>query len=132
MIAASHLIFGMGNSKYTISIRSGYVLVERVPGYEVVLEDQPAMLAAVSAACKDANCRNVLLMGPRTKVRLSPMDIFDLGKAIAKLDLKFAVVEIHDALDEDVDLLESVAFNRGGAIEFFDNEQNAKNWLGVA
>ena len=121
----------MGDSKYTISSRSGYVLVEREPGYEVVLEDQPAMLAAISAACKEANCRNVLLMGPRTTVSLSPMDVFDLGKAIAKLDLKFAVVEIHDAPDDEVDLLESVASNRGGAIEFFDTEQSAKNWLGI-
>ena len=122
----------MGNADYKISNQPGYILVERTQGYEVVLDDQPAMLADISAACKEAGYRKVLLLGPETKVKLSIMDIFELGQEIANVGLKIAVVESHDALTESVDFLENVTFNRGGAIEFFDDERDAKNWLGIA
>ncbi len=121
----------MGTSKQRISLQSGYLLVERPQDYEVVWSEQPARLMEMSAACKEAGCRKVLILGPRTKVRLSVSDIFDLGKEIAKLGLRIAVVELHDASNEDVELLENVAMNRGGPIQFFDNEQDAKDWLGI-
>jgi hypothetical protein len=123
--------FDMGKSEYQISIQPGYVLVERVQDYEVVLSEQPAMLMAISASCKEAGCRNVLILGLRTKVRLSVQNIFDLGQEIAKLGLQIAVVESHDAQEENVKFLENVVTNRGGPIQFFDNEQHVKDWLGI-
>jgi hypothetical protein len=121
----------MDNSEYQISIQPGYVLVERAQDYEVVLSEQPAILMAISASCKEAGCRKVLILGPRTKVRLSVQNVFDLGQEIAKLGLRIAVVESHDAPNENVRFLENVATNRGGPIQFFDNEQHAKDWLGI-
>ena len=121
----------MDNSKQEISAQSGYVLIERLQDYEVVLNEQPAKLLEISAFCKEAGCRKVLILGPRTKVQLSTLDIYALGKAIADLGLKIAVVEVHDALDQDVSFLEDVVANRGYPIQFFDNEHDAKDWLGV-
>ena len=71
-------------------------------------------------------------MGPRTKVRLSPFDMLELGKQIAKLDVQMAIVEMHDASNDSVSLLKSVAFNRGSRIRFFDNVEDAKDWLEIA
>ena len=122
----------MGTSESKISIQPGYVLVERPQDYEVVLSEQPARLMEISAACEKARCRKVLILGPRTKVRLSVPDIYDLGHEIAKLRLQIAVVELHDASSEDVEFLENVVMNRGAPIQFFDNEQDAKNWLGIS
>lgn len=85
----------------------------------------------ISAFCKEAGCRKVLILGPRTKVKLSTLDVLNLGKMIAKLRLQVAVVELHDASNEDVRFLETVAINRGGPIKFFDNKQEAKDWLGI-
>ncbi len=121
----------MENLEQKISIQPGYVLVERPPDYEVVWSEQPARLMEISAFCKEAGCRKVLVVGPRTKVTLSTFDIFELGEEIAKLGLQIAVVELHDASKEDVRFLELVATNRGRAIQFFDNEQDAKDWLGI-
>ncbi len=121
----------MGNADQQISIRSGYVLVERPQDFEVVLSEQPAILMKISASCKAEGCRKVLVLGPRTKVRLSATDIYDLGQQIATLGLRIAVVESHDASNEDVRFLETVTTNRGGPIQFFDNQQHAKDWLGV-
>ena len=121
----------MDNSEHKISIQPGYVLVERSQDYKVVWSEQPERLMEISAACKEAGCQKVLILGPRTNVRLSVSEIFDLGKELANLDLQVAVVELHDESNENVKLLENVTFNRGGSIQFFDNEQDAKDWLGV-
>ncbi len=119
----------MGNSGYKISIQSNYVLVERPHDYEVTLNDQPAMLMELSSVCKEADCRNVLILGPKTKVNLSTFDILDLGQQIAALDLRIAIVESHDASNEDVNFFEGAVWNRGGYIRFFDGEMEAKYWL---
>ena len=77
----------MGKSNYKISIRPEYVLVERPRDYEVVLSEMPAMLSELSAVCKEAGCRKVLILGPKTHVSLETMDIYDLGDQIATLRL---------------------------------------------
>ena len=74
----------------------------------------------------------MLVLGPRTKVTLSTSDIYNLGKEIAKLGLQMAIVELHDAPIGKVKFLESVVANRGVSIQFFDNEHNAKDWLGIS
>jgi len=121
----------MSKSEQTLSIKSGYILVERPPGYEVVLTEQSARLMEILALCKQADCRKVLVLGQNTDVRLLTVDIFDLGVQIAELGLQIAVVESHDAPDKDVKFLENVVANRGDPIQFFDNTKDAKDWLGV-
>jgi hypothetical protein len=43
-----------------------------------------------------------------------------------------AIVEMHDASNDAMSLLKSVAFNRGSRIQFFDNVEDAKGWLEIA
>ena len=121
----------MSTADYKISVRPEYVLVERPKNYEVVLNEQPAQLMEMSAVCEKAGCRKVLILGPKTKVRLSVLDILELGSQIADMGVEIAVVESHDASDENVEFLENVAWNRGGLIQFFDTQTEAKEWLGV-
>jgi hypothetical protein len=121
----------MGDSVNKFSVQPDHLLIQRPEGYEVVFSELPAMLAEMSAACEVAGCRKVLILGPRTKVSLSTTDIFDLGERIAEVGLQIAVVEQHDATRINSGFLENVAFNRGGHMRFFDDEQDAKDWLGV-
>ena len=121
----------MFDPEYAISVQSGYVLVETPPDFNVVWIEQPPMLQAISAACSEADCKKVLLRGSNTKVKLKPMEIFELGAEIAKLHLMLAIVQSHDASKEDEDFLKNVAANRGSSIQFSDNEQDARYWLGV-
>ncbi len=121
----------MDNSEHKISIQPGYVLVERPQDYRVVLNEQSARLMEISAACKEAGSRKVLILGPKTKVRLSVSDIYNLGQEIAKLGLRIALVESHDASKENEGFLINVVTNRGVPIQFFDNEQDAKDWLEI-
>ena len=121
----------MSDPDYAISIQPGYVLVETPPNYDVVWIEHQPMLQAISAACSEAGCRKVLLRGSNTNVKLTTPEIFELGEEIAKLNLKIAIVQFHDASQENEELLENAATNRGGPIRFFDNEQDARAWLGV-
>ena len=122
----------MSKSEYNISIRPEYVLVERPRDYEVVAGEMPAMLSEMSAVCKEAGCRKVLILGSRTHVSLETMDIYDLGDQIATTRLQIAIVESHDASADDENFLETVVFNRGGPLQFFSDEEDAKNWLEVS
>lgn len=121
----------MGTSEQKLSMQAGYVLVERPKDYEVVFSEQPAKLTEISTFCQDAGCRKVLILGPRTKVSLSVLDIYELGEEIAKSDLQIAVVESHDAPADAVRFLENVTTNLRGSIQFFDNPNEAKDWLGT-
>lgn len=119
----------MNDPGYRISLQPDYVLVERSPGYEVVLGEMPAFLRELSTYCDEARCRKVLLLGSRTIVDLSIVDLYDLGTGIAGLHLQIAIVESHDASDDDESFLETVALNRGGPIQFFKTEEDARHWL---
>ena len=120
----------MHGPNYEISVRHDYVLVERPQNFSVVIDEQPALLSELSAACKRADTRNVLILGPKTKVSLSVLDIFELGIEIADSRLRIALVEEHDATSEDLEFLENVVWNRGGVIRFFDSKDEAEDWLG--
>jgi hypothetical protein len=114
---------------YKLSIQPDHLLVERPPGYQVVLNQQLAMLAELSAVAKEAGRRNVLVLGTDTDVQLSVRDIYTFAEEAAKLRLRVAVVESHDASTRDVNFLENVMWNRGGSIRFFDSEDAARDWL---
>lgn len=119
----------MANPDYQVSLQTGYVLVQRSPDYTVVLSEMPAFLKEISAFCEEAGCRKVLILGPGTKVDLSTLDLYDLGEQIARSRLQIAIVETHDASDEDEAFLETVVFNRGGPLQFFKTEDDARDWL---
>ncbi len=121
----------MSDPEYAISIRSGYVLVEDPPNYDVVWIEQPPKLRAISAACSEAGYDKVLIRGSQANVKLTPMQFFLLGQEVGKLNLKIAVSTFHDASREDERLLENAATNRGSPVRFFKKEQDAKDWLGI-
>jgi len=121
----------MSDPEYEISIQPGYVLVEDPPNYDVFWNEMPPKLQAISAACSEAGYRKVILRGSNINVKLTVPEIFALGEEIAKLNLKIAIVQLHDASKGNEELLENAASNRGSPILFFNNEQDARDWLGV-
>ncbi len=107
------------------------MLVEDPPDYNVVWIDQPPKLQAMSAACSEAGYRKVLIRGSKANVKLTTMQVFALGEEVAKLNLMVAIVTQSDASEETKNFLEHVASNRGLPVQFFDDEQDAKDWLGL-
>jgi len=117
--------------KYTISIQSGYVLIEESPDFNLIRAELQPLLQAIEAACHKAQNRNVIIRGPKTKVKLSTMETLIFAREIAKLNLTIAITNQHDASKDFESLLEDVATNRGSPIRFFSSEEDAKDWLGV-
>lgn len=122
----------MNDSNVKMSLQSGYVLVERPSGYEIVMETHVAEGQRLADFCKEVGCKKVLITGKDTKVDLEGLDLYDLGKELAQHHLQIAVVEIHDASEENVFFFQNVSTNRGGPINFFNTEEKAKEWLGVS
>ena len=112
-----------------ISCQSDYVLVERPDSYEVNPKNHFAELEKIQAFCNKVKCQKVLMVGSQTKIRLSTMDIFNIGQEITRMGLKIAVVESHDESIDNTEFLETVAYNRGGAIQFFNSILKAEHWL---
>jgi hypothetical protein len=121
----------MSDSEYAISIQSGYVLMENPPDHEIIWSEEQTKLRALAEVCREAGCHKVPVVGAKAKVHLTTMDIFNLGEEIAKMGIKVAIVEAHDASQDDETFLKIVASNRGSLIQFFDTEADAKDWLGV-
>jgi len=121
----------MSKPDQRISIQTGYILVERAEGYDVVHADREAEFREFEACCAQAGCRKILILGPRTNVRLSSSETYELGKAIARLNLQIAIVERHDASEESMRFLQNVAENRGAFLRFFHDEREARDWLEI-
>ena len=121
----------LSNSKYQISIQSGYVLVEDPPDYEVVLSEQSAKLQAISNACSEVGYRKVLIRGTRATSNLTVTDFYEFGNEVARIKMQIAIVTSLNASKADLKFFENVATNRGSPLRFFDDEQDAKDWLGV-
>lgn len=115
-----------------MSLQPGYVLVERPLGYEVSLDSHSAEIQRLADFCSDSDRKKVLITGRDTKVNLEPMDLYDLCREVAQHHLQIAMVEIHNASEEDVFFFQNVSNNRGGPLNFFDTEEEAKEWLGVS
>ena len=114
-----------------ITIETDHILVERPENYVVTLPKQVDELAAIMAAAEDSGIRKVLILGPKTMVKLSFTEIHELGERIARAGLRIGLAESHDAAADDVDFLETVTFNRGGSMNFFATAAEAKQWLSV-
>lgn len=126
----------MNNFKHSLSIQSGYVLVDHPVSDDLPLPNIDGggswwSLSEVSALCEKIGCRKVLVLGLQTRIKLSTLDLFNLGERITELGLQVAVVERRDAPNADRRFLETVTLNRGCPMRFFANEKDAKDWLGV-
>ncbi len=97
----------------------------------MVWSEQPAKLRDVSEVCSESGCRKVLVRGQDANVQLTTMEIFRFGEAVAKQDLRVAIVNTSNASRTDEEFLENVSTNRGSPIKFFNSEEDAKKWLGV-
>ena len=95
----------MSKPEYTISMQSGYVLVEDPPNYDVVSTEQQTKLREISDACDKAGIRKVLIRGSKANVKLTLSQLYELGEAIAKRQLTIAFVNVHDASQENQQLL---------------------------
>lgn len=96
-----------------------------------MLNEQLARLPEIAAKCDEAGHRKVLVLGTTVKVRMSSFEFFQLGKAVANLQLRCAIVAQHDIPRETMSLFENAATNRGSPLRFIDSVDAAKGWLEI-
>lgn len=86
-----------------ITREQGYIRAERPAKYSVGPGGESDLLEKLVEECHAARCQNVLVLGSDIRIRLSTMDVLELGAEIADTRLNIAVVETHNAAQEDVD-----------------------------
>jgi hypothetical protein len=72
-----------------------------------------------------------LINGPATKVSLSAIELLELSKKIAKLKLQVALVVNTDLSSGLESFFVEMASDRGSPMQFFENEEAAKDWLNI-
>ena len=94
----------MADLRYTISIEAGYIRMTRLPGYKVLGSDMAALLDNLSSACDAAGAKRVLITGADPDVQLRTEEVLELGEAIARLELRIALVERNIQQEEDAEI----------------------------
>lgn len=119
----------MNDSGYAIHVEPGCVIVNEAPNYVVRWPDQKEMLAETVEACQQAQTSRVLILGSTTRVEMSQLELFEMAKEVARLQLTVAIVSQHDATETDAQFFGNVASNRGAPVAFFESESDARTWL---
>ena len=116
---------------FSITPHDSYLRIE--PDNEFVLkkEQESDFIKMVRRVCRTVFCHNVLICRDLFCGRSDTLELLEFGCEIAASRIVFAVVGSPDHYTTDKEFLENVVWNRGGAIRFFGDEQDALAWLGV-
>ena len=118
----------MKKIEFTIEKKPGFLQLTLTGEYDKKeFLAYPQMLATV---CTNEGANKVLVNALKLSgTNVSTMDRFYLGESIATLldrRIKLAVVWPKEHINK---LAETVAFNRGGWMNVFDDTETAQNWL---
>lgn len=113
----------------TVAAMDGYVFVSRPVGYVMDSESVKVSTAQITSACRDAGVNGVLIFGPRTYVRATEAELTGIVETYAKVGLRIAIVESHNAKPETTSFFRQAAKSRGVPVRFFDKIRDATDWL---
>lgn len=120
-------------SDFTLETRDGYLYVHLRPGFEITLASMTALWNAMSDACRERGIRHALVEGDNVTRRLSTMESFDHAGIAARLMPGLVVAAVFRGYvpDQQTQLFQVAALNRGIRSEFFQDLNEALHWLGV-
>ena len=124
-----NLTAGNHGLRLHITRQTGYLVAEVPKEMPKQSGDETRLLASITAACKNEQLSNVLVIGADLWVNTSTMEILELGSCIAETGLRIAVLMSGEVPEENVQFLDNVVWNRGGMLRFFDNQAKAEAWL---
>ena len=113
----------------TVAAMDDYVFVSRPVGYVLDSESIKVSTAQITSACRDAGVDGVLIFGPRTYIRATEGELTELADTYAKVGLRIAIVESHNAKPETTSFFRQAAESRGVPVRFFDKIRDATDWL---
>ncbi len=119
----------VGSTAQITTAMDDYVFVRRPVGYVLDKESIRISTAQITAACRDAGVKSVLIFGPRTYIRASEEELAELAQAYAQGGLKIAIVESHSGGAETAEFFKNAARDGGASVRFFAAIRDAADWL---
>lgn len=121
------------SSDFTFEFRKDYVHIQHAPDFEITPESNARLWPALIAFCKKHKCNRVLSEATNPKRRMSTIDAYESGVAVAQsaLALKIACCWTGYIPDDLSTFFQNVTSNRGVVTQFFSNREEALRWLGV-
>jgi hypothetical protein len=122
------------STRFTLDFVRNYLWIQHTADYEITLEGQCQLWAAIGEACAKYHCWRVLAecpTPPRQHLSQSGALKSAMHAAKASRQLRVACVFPEYEKDEITELLINTAYNMGVRIEYFAEREAAIKWLDV-
>lgn len=118
---------------YSFKFSGNYIYVRHFEDFIVSAQSMNIFWEDLAAFCKTYNCKKVLAEGNIFKRKMSTVEAFQFGNTAGKkiLGLWLAFVFPEYQADVTTDFFKTVAKNRGVRIDFFNDYEDALQWLNV-
>ncbi len=110
-----------------------YLHITHPPGMIISPESTVRNWKMVGALCKEYDKNKVLIEAYKPERRLDTISAFDSGRTLAANlnGLMIAMCFVDYEFDDLSNFFKTVAQNRGATVEFFNDCDEARAWLGV-
>lgn len=111
-----------------------HIHIVHPPGFTFRSESIDEVWGTIGSACKKYSCFKVLVEVRKFDRELDTAAAFDSGVAASKIvkGLKIALCFPGYEPDDISEFFKTVAYNRGTLVEFFQDADEAREWLGVS
>ena len=118
-------------SGFSLKFNDDFIEIVHPPGFVATPSSMPDIWRIISEACSRFDCRKVLIVARQFKRELDTAQAFDSGVEAAKIapGISLALCLKGHEPDELSKFFQTVALNRGATIEFFADEDIAREWL---
>jgi hypothetical protein len=121
------------NTNFTMEFSGTYIHVRLTPGYEISSESMYRLWTDLAEFVRKYDCRRVLAEGLMPSRRMNMAGAFISGEQISQSvsGLLMACYFKGYKADELTEFFKTVARNRGTSVEFFSDQEEAFQWLGI-
>lgn len=118
-------------SGFVLKFHGDFIEIVLPPGFVASPSSMPEIWRIISEACSRIDCRKVLVIAHQFKRELETAHAFDSGVDASRImpGILLALCFKGHEPDDLSAFFKTVALNRGATVEFFDDEDAAREWL---
>ena len=116
--------------EFAVTFRGDHVHVELTGERTIDPEAPKDYWETLGKICKEYDCKRILVEGIAPAVELGPKDVIDAGARTATVPNLWLAFNLKNHVpNEQSELYEVIAASKGVRVKFFDNSEDALNWL---
>ncbi len=117
--------------EFEVTFRDDHIHVELNAASKIDDPDLPSdYWGMLRKLCDEYDCRRILIEGVAPQSELEPAEVVEAGHRAATVPNVWIAYNLTNHVpNEQSELYEAVAASKGVRVKFFDNSQDALNWL---